>query len=52
MILKIKEEEMFCWSFWFDIDLDFKIVFESVVNINLELLILFKNFMCCIDRLL
>lgn len=52
MIPKIKEEELFCWSFWFDIDLDFKIVSESVANINSELLTLSKNLTRCIDRLL
>lgn len=43
MIYKIEEEELYCLIFWFDIDLNFKFVFEDVVNINLELLILFKN---------
>lgn len=52
MIPKIKEEEMFCRSFWFDIDLDFKIVSEDVANINAKLLKVSKNLTGYINRLL
>lgn len=52
IIQKIEEEEIFCGGLWFDIDLDFKILFEDVTNINSELLILSKNLAGYIDSLL
>lgn len=52
MIQRIEEEEIFCWYLWFEMDLDFKIVSESVANINSELLTLSNNLTRCIDRLL
>lgn len=52
MIQKIEEEEIFCRSLWFDIDLEFKIVPENVTNINSELLIQSKNLTRCIRSLL
>lgn len=42
-IHKIEEEELYCLTLWFDIDLNFKFVSEDVANINSELLILSKN---------
>lgn len=52
MIQKIEEEEIFCCSLWFDIDIDFKIVSEDVKNKNSELPILSKNLKARIDSLL
>lgn len=52
MIQKFAEDEMFCSSLLFEIELDFKMISEDVANINSELQILSKNLTGYIDSLL
>lgn len=52
MIQKFAEDELFCSSLLFEIELDFKMISEDVANINSELQILSKNLTGYIDSLL